>query len=341
MTIEVVRRLPDGQWREFVAATPGGNVFQTPEMFETFRRARGHRPSLLAARRAGEVLALLVPVEVAVGPDVARRVATRSIVYGGILHVPGPDGINAVDRLLRTHEASVHHAVLLTELRHIVDAGPVGDVLEANGYTYEDHLNYLIDLDRPADDLLASISRSTRKQIRRGLRQGEVLVEDAVSREDLTAWYRILEETYRNARVPLADASLFRAAHEVLVPRGMVRFVLARIGETIVAASAELAHGDTVYGWYGGVDRQYSRSTPNELLMWDVLRRASEEGYRVYDFGGAGRPDEAYGVRDFKAKFGGDLVCYGRHTRTHAPVRLRLARAGYEMYRRLPSGARV
>lgn len=335
MTLDVVTTVPEDAWREFVDRTPGGNVFHTPEMFETFRRAEGHRPRLLVAVEGSDIVALLTPVEVAVGPSAARRLATRAVVYGGILHEPSPRGVRGVDQLLRIHEETVDDAVVLTEVRHVADATDLRDVLAANEYVHEEHLDYLIDLDRPVDELLASFGRSTRKQIRRGLRSGEVVVEDAVDGADLEEWYRVLARTYHAARVPLADASLFRAAHEVLAPRGMVRFVLARIDGEVVAASAELAHGVMVYGWYGGVDRAHASATPNELLMWDVLREASAQGHRVYDFGGAGRPEEEYGVRRFKAKFGGELVCFGRDTRVHAPVRLRLARAGYEVFRRL------
>jgi hypothetical protein len=54
----------------------------------------------------------------------------------------------------------------------------------------------------------------------------------------------------------------------------------------------------------------------------------------VFDFGGGGRADEEYGVRDFKAKFGGELVNYGRNVCVHGPVRLALSRAGYRLTRR-------
>jgi hypothetical protein len=40
-------------------------------------------------------------------------------------------------------------------------------------------------------------------------------------------------------------------------------------------------------------------------------------------------------VRTFKAKFGGDLVCYGRNVRAHAPWRLALSRIGYRVYQRV------
>jgi serine/alanine adding enzyme len=66
------------------------------------------------------------------------------------------------------------------------------------------------------------------------------------------------------------------------------------------------------------------------------LQWGAENGYRLYDFGGAGKPGEVYGVRDFKAKFGGRLVEYGRFTVTHAPIRIRLSKLGYRIYQQLP-----
>jgi hypothetical protein len=52
----------------------------------------------------------------------------------------------------------------------------------------------------------------------------------------------------------------------------------------------------------------------------------------VYDFGGADKPNEKYGVRDFKAKFRGNLVCYGRNTCVHTPLVLHLSKIGCRLY---------
>jgi lipid II:glycine glycyltransferase (peptidoglycan interpeptide bridge formation enzyme) len=83
------------------------------------------------------------------------------------------------------------------------------------------------------------------------------------------------------------------------------------------------------------MDREYGRYVPNELLAWYILRWGAENGYQVYDFGGAGKPDEEYGVRDFKAKFGGQLVNFGRNTCVHAPLALAVSRIGYRVYRKM------
>jgi len=200
---------------------------------------------------------------------------------------------------------------------------------------YEDHLNYLIDLQRSPEEILQSIGKRTRKQIRRGLRRAEVHIETVTRLQQVELCYKILAQTYKQAQVPLSDISLFQAAFEILYPKNMIRLILAKIGNVYVGASIELLFKDIVYGWYGGVDRAYSKYTPNELIIWDILKWGAEKGYRVYDFGGAGKPDEEYGVRDFKAKFGGELVNYGRNICVHSPRLLRLSTWGYEVYRRL------
>jgi lipid II:glycine glycyltransferase (peptidoglycan interpeptide bridge formation enzyme) len=96
----------------------------------------------------------------------------------------------------------------------------------------------------------------------------------------------------------------------------------------------ELLFKDVIYGWYGGTDRAYSAYQPNELLQWHVLQWGAENGYRLYDFGGAGKPDEDYGVREYKAKFRGELVSFGRNTLVHAPALLHLSQWGYKAYQR-------
>ena len=162
----------------------------------------------------------------------------------------------------------------------------------------------------------------------------DVKVGVVTQRSELTDWYRLLRETYRRAHVPVPHPSLFEAAFDVLLPRGMIKFVIARVGPVAVACSAELLYKDTIYGWYGGSDRSYSSYIPNDLLMWNVLEWGARNGYHVYDFGGAGKPEEAYGVRAFKAKFGGELVNFGRYVCVHSGVRLSISKLAYRAYQK-------
>jgi CelD/BcsL family acetyltransferase involved in cellulose biosynthesis len=282
----------------------------------------------------------MLPVQITL-IDWLSRLTTRAVVYGSVLYAPGSQGQEALELLLRAYTQEVDGTLLFTELRNLSNLDPVQPILVAHGFVYEDHLNYLVGLTHPPESVLQSIGPRTRKHIRRGLRRGRVVVEEVRERERVAPCYNLLQQTYRRAHVPLADRSLFEAAFDVLYPRGMVKFWLARVDAAYVAASVELLHKDVIVGWYGGIDRTYASCTPGELLIWHILKWGAENDYRVYDFGGAGKPDEEYGVRDFKAKFGGQLVCYGRNVCVHAPVHLRLSRCGYAAFRRLfPLGNR-
>jgi len=331
-----VRFLDEGKWRQFIETQPTSNVFHTPEMFQVFARAKGHRPTLWAATgNNGQVLALLLPVQVTLMGGFLRRLTTRAIAYGSVLYDPSPAGEEALAMLLRAYKQEVKGSILFTELRNLSDLSAAQPVLNDCGFVYENHLNYLIDLDRSVEQVVQDIGARTRKHIRRGLRKQKVVVEEVTGRGQIAACYDLLQKSYTAARVPLADRSLFEAAFDVLYPKGMVKFWLARADGVYIATSVELLYKDTLYGWYGGVDRAYADYTPGELLMWHILKWGVENGYKLYDFGGAGKPGEEYGVRHFKAKFGGELVCYGRNTCVHAPRLLRLSELGYNIYRRL------
>jgi len=332
--LKVVRFLEEPIWRQFVDGHPAGNVFHTPEMYQVFTRTKNHRPTLWAVvDDDGRVLVLLLAIQIVL-LNCLRCLTTRAVAYGSVLCAPGPEGQEALTLLLRTYVRQVDGTPLFTELRNLSDLGDVQPILREHGFGYEGHLNYLIDLNCAPEAILQNIGPRTRKHIRRELRRGEILFEEATDRERVAVCYELLCRTYRRAGVPLADRSLFEAAFDLLYPKGMARFTLVRLGQTPVAVSVELLYKDVMYGWYGGIDRAHRSHMPNELLMWHILQWGSENGYRLYDFGGAGRTDEEYGVRDFKAKFGGTLVCYGRNTYVHRPLLLRLSQWGFEAYRR-------
>ena len=332
--VKITDTLDEAVWREFVDQHPQGNIFQTPEMFQVFSRVKGYRPELRAAvGEDGRVQALLLPVKVSLQGGLLKRLTTRSIAYGSTLSTPDRDGKDALEALLEDYSNKSGREALFTELRHLSDLSDYQTIYANCGFRYQEQLNYLINLDCPPDEVFNKFGAKTRKHIRRELKKGQIVVEEIQSSSQVKTFYALIKKSYQEARVPIADISLFEAAFDVLYPKKMIKFSLARLGETYIASSVELIYKDVIYGWYGGVDRAFSSSTPTEILTWHILKWGSENGFRVYDFGGAGTPNEEYGVRDFKSKFGGELVSFGRNTRVHAPVLLRFSTMGYSVMR--------
>lgn len=332
--MKIVRQLDHDVWREFVDKHPEGNIFHTPEMYDVYLQSQGYLPSLWAAVEGGNrVLALMLPVEVTLYSWL-RRFSSRAIMFGGILCDPSQEGRKGLSTLLEHYNSETRNRNIFTEVRNLSDTIKFQSTLCKNDFTYEDHLNYLIDLSRTPDAILQSFHKRTRKQIRRGLGKGLLTIDVAKDREQLKESYKLLVKTYQRANIPIAHRSLFESAFNVLFPKEMVKFLIAYVDGAPVATSVELLYKDVIYGWYSGMDRSFASYSPNELIMWHILSWGAENNYRMYDFGGAGKPGEYYGVRDFKAKFGGDLVNFGRNTCIHAPLTLKLSKFGYSMVRR-------
>lgn len=335
MGYTIVNTLDDNVWREFVLRHPQGNIFHTPEMFQVFSNAKGYQPEMRAALDDdGQVLALLITAQVTLRDGLLRRLTTRSIAYGGTLCKMNEDGKRALAAVLIDHKRTTGRGVLFTELRHQNDLSEYLPVYSQCGFEYQEQLNYLVDLTGSEEEVFGRIGARTRKHIRREQKKGLVVVEQAQHFEQVKLVYNMLVKSYLEAQVPIADISLFEAAFKILLPLNMVKFWLVRNGDETIASSVELLYKDIVYGWYGGVNRAYSHLNPSELLTWEILKWGAQNGYRTYDFGGAGIPNEKYGVRDFKSKFGGQLVCYGRNICTHAPVLLGVSKIGYSVLRR-------
>ena len=336
--MEVVQQLDEGLWKDCVDRQPQSNIFHTPEMHQVFSRAEGHRPQLWAAIEDGRLLALFLPVLVTLKDGLLRPLTTRAVTYGSVLCAANAEGQQALARLLRTYKGEVKGSPLFTELRNLSDLSAVQPILQDNGFVHEGHLNYLIDLQRPTEEIWGSLHRNVRSNVRKARRMG-VVVEEIASLEKVPVVYQVLTEVYEHIHVPLAPASLFEAAFEILHPRGMIKFFVARVEDTNIGVAIRLLCKDTIYAWYAGAARDYAAYKANDLLNWHVLEWGAQNGFKCFDFGGAGKPDQDYGPRKFKAKFNGRLVNYGRDICVHHPRLLHVSQWGYEVYRRYHSGA--
>lgn len=314
-------------------SNPMGNIFHSPEMFRVFAQAARHHPKQWAAvDRNGKIAALLIPVEVSVMPRPLHYLTTRAVAYGSVLCQPGEEGRQALALLLEVYRRNLGHDILFTELRHLTDHVSLQTVLANAGFRHEDHLNYIIDLTQPEDTLWRQISSSGRYHIRTAEKRG-VAVEDASDVSQVTEAYGLLEKVYSRVQVPLPDISLFQAAFKELSPSSLLKLFVARLGDQPIGAVFNFYYKDRGIGWYAGADREFSKYSATELLVWHSIRWAKRAGMMVFDFGGAGKPGEAYGPRDYKAKFGGELVNYGRDLCIHAPRLLRVSEFGYRIVR--------
>ena len=81
------------------------------------------------------------------------------------------------------------------------------------------------------------------------------------------------------------------------------------------------------------MDEIYKKQYPSALATYAPLEYAIKKNINSFDFLGAGSPEKDYGVREFKSRFGGELVEYGRFERIHKPLRMKIAKLGLKLYK--------
>jgi serine/alanine adding enzyme len=330
--IKITDSFDKTQWDEFVRNHPHGNIFQNSDMAEVYRQTKNYDPVSLAAidPDSGEMMAVLQAVVIREMGGLLGSFSARSVIQGGPLFIEENEGLEAVAKLMEHYGDVVRKKVVYTQIRNMWDTQGIGDVFGSLGYTYEEHLNFMIDLDRPSEEIWSNIHKSRRKGINRAEKTG-ISIRRLEYPAELVECYNLIEETYKNVNMPLADITLLKAAYDILLPIGVADYYIAIQNGEPVGTRMTLKYNGEVHDWYAGSlkDAAYV----DEALVWHVLKENAGK-QQVFDFGGAGHPQKPYGVREFKRRFGGEEVNFGRYRKVHSTIKETVARMGFSFYKK-------
>lgn len=254
----------------------------------------------------------------------------RAIINGGPL-LAEDISTEALRLLLRRLREEVSKEAIYIEMRNFNDYSRWKDSFEACGFTYQPHLNFHLDCSEEAV-IQRNMHESRRRQVRKGLASGAV-IEEAKTEQEVRDFYRILEQLYRRkVKTPLFGLEFFLAFFRQ--SRG--KYLLVKYeGKVIGGMMCPILEGRAIYEWYVcGLDEQYREQYPSVLATYAAMQYAVEHGLPRFDFMGAGKPEEDYGVRAFKAQMGGQLVEHGRFLLIAKPLLYRIGVLGVAWLRR-------
>lgn len=211
------------------------------------------------------------------------------------------------------------------------DLSDIKQTLKKLGYTYVEHLNYLINLNRSIEDIWRDIHKSRRKGIKRAEKNG-IFIKKIESELELDDCYHLIKETCKEVKIPFPDISLFKNAYRILSPNNMVDFYIALQNDTPVGTRVTLNYNGTIRDWYAGSKKHIPYV--NEALVWHILKQNAGK-QNIFDFGGAGHPEKPYGVREFKKRFGGKEVNYGRYEKIHSIKKKMILDTAFRLYKKM------
>ena len=279
---------PDGRaWDGLVEVHPAATFFHRVGWKRAVEGALGHRSPYLIAERNG-ALAGVLPLTCVRSRLFGRRVVSAPFgVHGGPIAED-----DAAERALleeARRRAEVFRAASL-EYRCALPTAPARHGV--NG----EHANFAKPIEPDADANLKAIPRKQRAMVRKGINQGLSSRLDA----DIDVCYRVYAESVRNLGTPVFPKSLFRALRSVFERDSEVTTVLDPDGQP-VAAVLSFFFRDRVLPYYGGGLPAARDLAANDFMYWEVMRRAGEGGYRVFDFG---RSKVGSGAYAFKKNWG-------------------------------------
>jgi len=185
----------------------------------------------------------------------------------------------------------------------------------------------LVNLLPEPEVIMAAIKPGKRKNIQAALKKN-VKVRLG-SREDLPLLFDLVKQTCerRNVKPLYPNINYFYNIWDLFAPHDWVKLHIAETGGKAACASLSFTFGDTFKSTVWGWSAEHSRSSASEVMDWQTIMQAKQDGFRHYDFvqvdavvakalleGGEiaeeikQRPH--FGSTFYKMRFGGDVVAY-------------------------------
>ena len=321
------------KWEKLINDSPTATWFQTKEAYVFFDSLSFLEAFVVAIESEGELKGLVVGYIQKDGDKLKRYFSKRAIILGGLLLAENiTEG--ELGALLCALKDNLKRKAIYIETRNFNDYSQWRKVFESMGFAYEPHYNVQVDT-TSIDAVNDRLDRNRRRNIKKALENG-LVIDNSPTEQELHAFYALLEKLYRvKVKSPVYPYEFFVKLKELQSSR----FFMAKNTEGDILGGLVCVElkGHAVYAWSAcGSDQNNRVLSPSVMVNYAGICHAAENGYPRFDFMGAGKPDDGgYGVRDFKLKFGGELVEQGRFVHICSPLLFVIGKMGVKIMKRL------
>ena len=265
------------------------------------------------------------------GNALKRFLSRRAIINGGA-HLESDITESELRSLLNLCISKLRHKAIYIETRNFKDYSHFRTAFEQCGFVYEPHYNFIVNTEA-LETAESNLGKSRKRDIRTSLRDGASVIDNPDECQ-IKAFYSVLKNLYETrVKTPLFPVEFFLTLSKTTFSK----FLLVQYNDQIIGGTVCVFDDEKVYEWFAcGQDGVYKNIFPSTLATWSGIRFAAESGHKYFDMMGAGAPgDGGYGVRDFKAKFGGKLVEYGRFKYICNPPLYKLGKLGVSLLKKI------
>ncbi len=286
VTVSLLAAGEGSEWDTFVRDTPDATFCHLAGWRRVIESVFGHRSYYLVARR-GDAIAGILPLT-----HVRSRLFGNSLISTAFCVYGGPVATDLEGRAALEAEAeNISKQVRAEYIEFRCQSSSHPDWLQKDRF----YATFRKSIDPNVDANLKAIPRKQRAMVRKGIAAGlHSEIDSGVER-----LHRIYSESVRNLGTPVFPRSFFRALKDEFT--GNCDVVTVMRNEEPIASVMNFYFRDQVLPYYGGGTRAARAVAGNDFMYWEVMRRACERGYRIFDFG---RSKVGTGAYDFKRYWG-------------------------------------
>lgn len=273
------------RWDAYVTAHPDATFFHRAGWQTVIARAFGHRTHFLFAERDGEIVGVLPLAQI------KSRLFGHSLsslpfcAYGGIV-ANDKLAFDALDRAAQTLAQQLKVGSL--EYRNLQ--------AQHSGWPSKDlYVTFRKPIDPDVEANMNAIPRKQRAMVRKGIKAGLIGEIDS----DTTRFFAAYSASVHRLGTPVFSRRYFRVLKDVFGDDCEVLTIT--LEGKVIASVLSFYFRDEVLPYYGGGVDAARAVAGNDFMYWELMRRACERGFKVFDFG---RSKRGTGSFDFKKNWG-------------------------------------
>lgn len=320
--------MPEKKWNDLLDASSFASFFQTPEFFRLINTVPGLSAMVFAVEES-DIKAICV-VTLQKEPGIKGFFSRRAIIYGGPVLNDANEAI--IDLLIKSVERRLKRKAIYIEIRNLNDYNAFNKIFLDNNWKYLSYQNFRVncsDKEDPSDRL----GNNRKRQIKKAIESG-VILREAANPGEVTLFYRMLQNLYKHKiGKPVLPEQFFDGFYK----SNAGKYLLVLYGDKIIGGiMCPVLEGRCIYEFYiCGLDDEYRDQSPSVMATWAAIDYANKNQIPVFDFMGAGRKDQDYGVREFKSRFGGELVEYGRYIKINNAFLYKMGEFALKLMKRI------
>lgn len=307
------------------------NAFHTRKMYDLWDSVEGYEPFIIVCTDAQKDIKTIISGVIHKEKGKLQGFfSKRSIIYGGPVMDEEDSNIKLyLEHTLEFTSKYLRNKSIYIETRNLNDYSQYKEVFQQCEWKYNTHLNFKVDC-REETEIRKRMSKSKIRQVNKSLKSGAEIIL-ATEERQVIEFYEILKDLYSTkVNKPLLHKDFFINFFK----KDIGKYLLVKFENKIIGGiMCPVFSNKVIYELFiAGEDGQYKNIYPSVVATWAAIDFANKNSIKIFDFMGAGKPDQNYGVREFKSKFGGELVEHGRFIKILNPILFKIGKLGLKIY---------